>query len=193
MLQVAESQVQKLNTGRWRGYPCPECGVERDYSTHFNANVSKEATCADCYFLTRRLGPGQSAFNSLLSSYKKSARGRNLRWDLTETQFAFLVVQPCLYCGIESSRMASSYKSTKGFLYTGVDRVVSAQGYISNNVVPACGRCNVMKLDLTLEKFAKHITLIFGKPEKWQSLHEDWSLKAIVYTNILVEMSNQDE
>ncbi len=73
-----------------------------------------------------------------LHSYKKAARNRDIKWELTTEQFLGYVALACSYCG------------GTGF---GVDRVDSSGIYEPSNCVPCCSMCNQMKLDYSLAEF----------------------------------------
>lgn len=85
----------------------------------------------------------RSAFNRLYSRYKGRAKERGMPFELSKDEFRNLVVQPCYYCGEEPSQVAKRNKSR--FLYSGVDRVNSSKGYIADNCVACCIRCNRKK------------------------------------------------
>lgn len=66
-----------------------------------------------------------------LSRYKRSAKERNIVFNLSISDVARITSLPCSYCG--SSRQV------------GIDRVRNTLGYIPTNVVPACWPCNRLK------------------------------------------------
>ena len=74
--------------------------------------------------------------SGIYRSYRK--RTKKVLFDLTKEQFLNLIDKPCVYCG-ENAR--------------GVDRVDNNDGYILSNSVSCCGRCNKMKMDMTVEQF----------------------------------------
>jgi len=47
------------------------------------------------------------------------------------------------------------------YLYSGIDRIVNNDGYISNNVLPCCFRCNRMKGELDHDEFLAQVEKIF--------------------------------
>lgn len=72
-----------------------------------------------------------------LNEFEKAelqAIGRLKHWDITEAEYDALVAKPCHYCG---DRLRA----------TGVrlDRKDNDGGYTIENVVPCCGRCNLLK------------------------------------------------
>ena len=89
--------------------------------------------------------------------YKTSAQTKQLEFTITKEDFMDMVVLPCYYCGIIQS---------KGF--NGIDRLDSSKGYISDNVVPCCEMCNMMKKCSSPTVFVKraiHISVYNKKIE----------------------------
>jgi hypothetical protein len=109
-----------------------------------------------------RLEDGKSARNRRLSDYRKKAKRKGLPFDLTEEQFFALTQQPCHYCGREPYRTSH----TKGthyhgdFVYNGVDRKDSEQGYVRTNCVPCCHTCNLGKCDSSYEEFVQYLNRV---------------------------------
>lgn len=71
------------------------------------------------------------------------AKERGLEWTIPQEEYWHLIRQPCYYCG-------SSLNPTGA----GLDRKDNSRGYTSDNVVPCCRACNLMKSNLwTAEEF----------------------------------------
>lgn len=82
------------------------------------------------------------SMNNQFNAYKKEAIGRDISFNLTETQYYNLTMSPCYLC---------NFQYVKGI---GLDRVNnSIREYSIHNVKPCCGTCNDMKHTLTLEEF----------------------------------------
>lgn len=78
--------------------------------------------------------------------------------DLSFSDFRYISSLNCFYCGRKPGNETKDgyenhYQSDYILKWTGLDRLQPTIGYMKNNVVPCCGRCNKMKLDLTLEEF----------------------------------------
>lgn len=73
---------------------------------------------------------------------KKGAKKRNLLFCLSLEQFEKLTSQTCFYCG--------NFSENKE--YCGIDRVNNNVGYILENCVPCCARCNDVKNDSNFEQ-----------------------------------------
>jgi hypothetical protein len=78
------------------------------------------------------------------NKYKKSARSRNINFDLTFDEFIYFWENPCFYCGSPINNI-------------GLDRVNNNIGYTINNIVPCCIMCNKIKLDLSCVNFINYI------------------------------------
>jgi hypothetical protein len=75
-----------------------------------------------------------------ISTYRKSARARNIAWEI-ENHFAQkLFFSRCHYCNY--------YNEEK---MNGIDRVDSSLGYTYDNVVPCCTYCNMAKGSKSLD------------------------------------------
>jgi hypothetical protein len=73
-----------------------------------------------------------------IAKYKKGAQSRGHCWDLTDAQAAWLMQQPCAYCGEAGG---------------GIDRAKNEYGYTVLNSVPCCTTCNFTKLKATVKAF----------------------------------------
>jgi hypothetical protein len=71
---------------------------------------------------------------------------RNLKFDLTLTDFRNIIKAPCYYCGSVSDK---KHISTTHKVYllraNGIDRYNNDKGYIVTNCVSCCWHCNSMK------------------------------------------------
>lgn len=116
--------------------------------------LSKEITSKNKF-----KGNGISAFNSLISRYKRSAEYRNLEFNLTNDQLMILFKQNCSECGVEPRQIIKSMHSNTEesirncFIYNGIDRINNLEGYILKNVQPCCKICNRAKSSLTIDEF----------------------------------------
>lgn len=97
-------------------------------------------------------------------SYKRRAKKKGIKVDISEDQFINLVTGSCHYCGLsylEETRVTGH--GHKINMLT-VDRLDSSKGYIVSNCVPACKQCNTMKMDYDFNSFIE-------KAHKIASLH----------------------
>jgi len=83
--------------------------------------------------------------------YVNRANAKGFPMELTESHFIELETCECHYCGDSA---------------TGFDRVDSRRGYLLNNVVPACGTCNIMKYTMTSGEFERQVEKIYKRFNK---------------------------
>ena len=79
----------------------------------------------------------------MFCQYKIEAKKRNHKWDLTFQQFKSFWQKPCYYCG---SKMET----------IGIDRVDNSKGYLIDNVVSCCEKCNRAKYVWKKDDFLNH-------------------------------------
>jgi len=111
-----------------------------------------------------KFGYGTAALNRLFSTYKRSAKDRNIRFDLDLDQFATLTSSNCHYCSSTPQSIQKSTHNNGDYFYNGIDRIDPKRGYIKGNVVPCCKYCNSAKLDRTSEEFHEWINQLLRKP-----------------------------
>lgn len=129
-------------------------------------NLRTRTTSCGCDVLEktyskRGLKLGDSQFNALFSSYRSNAKCKKLPFLLTKEFFKSLVLQNCYYCGKIPSE-SFKRKGLKGeFIYNGVDRKDSTQGYTVENSLPCCTDCNYTKSNLPHDIFLEKIVAIY--------------------------------
>ena len=115
---------------------------------------------------------GYINFAIVLNRYKQNARKRNKTFELSSKQFLELTRKNCFYCGdppnnLEYTRYTSRHpkankpKCQKSFVYSGIDRVDSSKGYILDNCVPCCNRCNMSKLHHPQKTFLEMVYKVY--------------------------------
>ena len=97
-------------------------------------------------------------FENYYNQYKKDAFKRKLIFELTIEEFKKLVLSNCFYC------KQSPEKNRIG--YSGIDRVKNDVGYILENCVGCCGRCNRMKYNMEVSEFKEQIIKLYSNLEK---------------------------
>jgi len=109
-----------------------------------------------------------TALNSVIRTYKSSAKKRGLKFELNKEQFKFLTQQNCEYCGdppknIRIKPRRSISHLVLPYIYNGIDRVDNSVGYELSNCVTCCYHCNTMKMHFTKEEFLRKVELIYLK------------------------------
>ena len=106
--------------------------------------------------------------------YSRSARDKNLDFEILQEEFDKLVKEPCHYCDVIQER---------GF--NGIDRLGSNIGYIVDNCVSCCKTCNYMKCSLSVDVFLKRIEhiLSYNNKIKGRYFPEEYSSYSAVSYN----------
>jgi hypothetical protein len=151
--------VSALKRHRYWKVRC-DCGTEKTVYNH-NLISGDTESCGCLHRDLLSLPPGIGGRNKILRKYKDTASKKELLWTLTDVEFDELTCRPCYYCGMPPSNSTAGCKGMNGaFVYSGLDRSDSSQGYTSSNVVPSCWTCNWMKRHMSEEVFLFHIAKI---------------------------------
>jgi hypothetical protein len=67
-------------------------------------------------------------------------RTKNIKFNLSESDYYNIKKQPCYMCGIQSCLEHTN----------GIDRKDDSKGYISDNCFPCCGHCNALKFQIPI-------------------------------------------
>lgn len=108
---------------------------------------------------TKYKDPSISARNTAFRSYGRRAKERKIAWSLTLEECISLFYATCVYCESPPSNTWKHKKSV--FVYNGIDRIDSAQGYISNNVQSCCWRCNAAKNTMSVSEFRVWVARVY--------------------------------
>lgn len=154
---------QKTKNGTLMFVKC-SCGTEgyRRYET-IAYGKSSSCGCKHSEIITKKqIKPDNySAKLKLYNSYKKSAKHRNLEFDLTFDELLQISQLDCFYCNKIPSNLIN-LKHSK-YRYSGIDRVDNARGYTKDNCVPCCIECNELKSRTPLYIIMKVSEFIRGK------------------------------
>lgn len=79
--------------------------------------------------------------------YRSRAKVSGFNFTLTREEFNELIEARCHYCDDtpKNELRRPRIYGTAVLRYQGVDRKNNARGYTNDNVVPCCGRCNLIK------------------------------------------------
>ena len=119
---------------------------------------------------------GESAKRSVLNDYKQGARARGIEWDLDDAGFFFITKQCCMYCAALPSRTRTNGGGS--FIYNGIDRLDSSQGYVLGNVVTCCTTCNYAKGATHVDDFLNWIERVYKatQPHFLSTARGSWAL-----------------
>jgi len=107
----------------------------------------------------RYLGENVSNLSTIFNDYNKKAKKRKLDFKLTFDEFKRMIIQNCYYCGIPPSNIKKGYKDL--LMYNGIDRKESNVGYLIDNVVPCCFKCNQAKGNKNIKEFLSIIKNVY--------------------------------
>jgi hypothetical protein len=158
---VLERRPSRGENGQRRPYWLCRCvcGIKREVAgASLRNGISKSCGCsrltaklaAHLTWLHGHVRKPQAARNRVRGIYRRSAEKRGLLFLLDDAEFDRLILHPCYYCGEPPSNEIKPY----GFRYSGIDRVDSEKGYVSDNCVPCCRVCNDMKGVMSFQAFA---------------------------------------
>lgn len=96
---------------------------------------------------SRKLNSGEASINRAITHTKNSARKRGLEYNISRDSFIKITSSDCFYCGSKPNNICkSTAKIDSGsYIYNGIDRIDSDNGYILDNCVPCCRTCNWAK------------------------------------------------
>jgi hypothetical protein len=115
-----------------------DCGQERRVlGYHLTAGHTKSCGCVNP---GRRLRPYEAVFNTLRREAARSQKVVELTY---EDFLTFTRIPCCHYCG--HSVLWNEYNA-KSSVYN-LDRIDNTLGYLKNNLVVCCRRCNYSKAD----------------------------------------------
>jgi hypothetical protein len=135
------------------------CGNKTVVKTcHLKAKVTRSCGC----LLRKSRSMPDSAYRYYFRQYKFSAKNRNLPFELSFLQCKRLFQKPCYYCGVKNSnRPKYGINDKKGTPCNGIDRLNNKKGYIRNNVVTCCKKCNWLKKNLSKTVFINQVKRIY--------------------------------
>lgn len=127
---------------------CKKLKIITEFYKHKSTKDLHRAICKEC---SKFLG----------KEYRKNhleewnAKRRKILFKLSKKQLDNLINLPCFYCN--------------SHIGIGVDRKDNDKGYLINNCVPCCPRCNRMKSNLDLADFVEHISKIYKRRKEIKS------------------------
>jgi len=112
----------------------------------------------------RRILPlGLASMRLAMDGYKRNAKMRRIKWNLTEEQFAEITQKDCYYCGAKPNNKRYQPRNNGEYIYNGIDRIDNTKGYTIDNIVPCCKICNIAKSNLTEQEFKDWIKRLITK------------------------------
>ena len=138
-----------------------DCGKETTVRAKCLVKRSTQSCGCSQQNVIKFLG-NEASFRCLYQEYIGNARARKLIFSLMIEEFHSLTSSDCRYCGSPPSKNARARKGTKiPYVYNGIDRINNELGYITENCVPCCYVCNLMKRGVTEKDFKNHVVKIY--------------------------------
>ena len=102
----------------------------------------------------------------VLQVYHEGALRRGHSWELSIDVALRLLKGDCYYCGEKPSNGKRLHKQDEPTYFNGIDRKDPSIGYVVDNCVTCCTRCNYMKGSMTAEEFLSVVKTICSKHSK---------------------------
>jgi 5-methylcytosine-specific restriction endonuclease McrA len=131
---------------------CKRCTQTKNRTDFFalpSAADGLQRICKKCSIVANSIN--RRKVSGRYSDARWAAKRRGFVFDIPKEAYAQLINKACHYCGLPLNPTG-----------TGLDRVDSLKGYVLENVVPCCGRCNQMKNNLSTDDFFKHLGIILS-------------------------------
>jgi hypothetical protein len=136
---------------------CPKCNIEQAYTRRSHAvESSKNAThCKKCASDLGKFSKNNSVGSKtrLYNKFIKSAKSRNIEWNLTEEE---MFENYNGFCSLTKLPLSLKYKATTASL----DRINNDLGYIKGNIQWVHINVNMMKNKYTQEEFIEVCKLV---------------------------------
>lgn len=147
---------------------CNKCKKDKsndDFYSYLYKGIKKlDARCKDCKRIESRIkyhkipieinrkrwGNWRKTPTGLFHSYRKNARYGNVKFDLFQEIFQHCLEQPCYYCGSIPTKDKPH----------GLDKIDPKKGYVVDNIVVCCWKCNSMKGRLNINDFLSQCRII---------------------------------
>lgn len=115
-----------------------------------------------------RLPLGISNRNSLLGTYKRNAKVKGIRFELSDEEMILMFESDCYYCGREPYMGFERKNSNGAYIHNGIDRLNNDPdiGYTLLNTVPCCFKCNYLKNKLNHIEFIDWICEVYNNLTK---------------------------
>lgn len=150
---------------RERRYVCLcLCGKEKTIiGRHLRKGITKSCGCLSAEVKkASRMTKEQMGMRRILLNYRSKARDRDLCFELSEKQVTYLVSLNCHYCNKPPSNAMPTWKDEEKFIYNGIDRIDNSIGYVLENCVSCCDRCNTAKSSSSKKEFEDWIDRIYN-------------------------------
>lgn len=118
---------------------------------------------------SRRISKNHSEVTAIILSYKRHAKSRGFKFELSRKFMSDLILKNCHYCKSTPGNFMKTKNSIIGLPFNGVDRIDSKKDYTENNVVTCCKMCNNAKSNHSTKVFMEWIKRVYknAMAEQW--------------------------
>jgi len=135
-----------------------DCGNEFERSSYYlTKGFTKSCGCKRFVTGRPRIADNGAHINTIFSSYKRSAKDRNIEFLITKEQAKVLFETNCFYCGIVPTVSYTHSNLSGNYAWNGIDRKDNSKGYTIENCVACCKMCNFAKSNHSIEDFTTWI------------------------------------
>lgn len=127
-----------------RNRPTQSCGCFRKDMVRLKCNFNRKPVSV-------------ANINSLFYHYKKSANKRDIEFFLSRDEFIYLTSKRCFYCNCPPAQVHEKKETNGAYMYNGIDRKDNNIGYLLDNCVSCCKKCNYAKRNMTVKEFKSWI------------------------------------
>lgn len=169
-LQLGATGERDIDGSLYYSWKCPYCGeVFVASSRHLRNRTKRGGAHAHCGCQTKlrqsqknrgRIPPNKLDDRAATVRLVHRACSAKL-CTLSEEDVEGIIFERCHYCGELPNHYrtlgSGKWRRVSTVPSNGVDRRDSSVGYIPDNCLPCCTKCNYMKRDYTYEEFVTHI------------------------------------
>ena len=132
---------------------CERCKKEK-FENHFIKNTDICRSCKSIEIKKNHKNKYKYDSFTKFNGYIHGAKQRGLLFRLSFDDFKRFITQQCFYCNNEPTP------------FNGIDRIDNSKGYIKNNCVSCCIKCNKMKNTLSKKDFLDQCKKIVEQNDK---------------------------
>lgn len=132
-----------------------ECGKEVErLSKQVTCTKPKSTSCGCKSEFKKNFGSQSTAYQIFTGHYSDG--------NVTFEEFLYLAQQECYWCGQFNQNIRKhACKPNVFYTYHGLDRIDNTKGHDSDNIVPACWRCNNLRGKRSVPEFLEVIQDIY--------------------------------
>ena len=102
-----------------------------------------------------------SVENRYYNGYKSDTKRNNRKFNISFKKFMEMIQLKCHYCGSKPNLKIFNKGKSRFKIVNGIDRINSNKGYLINNIITCCSKCNLMKNVFSVNDFLSHVDKIY--------------------------------